>query len=67
MRYRMCKVIRQISRCEETGYETAAYQNQHTPIQMTLILSCHLSKAASMSEHGCGFNIYNFAADGTHI
>ena len=50
MRYRMGKFIRQISRGEETGHETAAYQNQYTPIQMTLISSCHLSKAASMSK-----------------
>ena len=50
MRYRMGKFIRQISRGGETGHETAAYQNQHTPIQMTLISSCHLSKAASMSK-----------------
>ena len=42
------KVIRQISRGEETGLET--YQNQHTRIQMTLISSCHLSEAASMSK-----------------
>ena len=50
MRYRMGKVIRQISSGDETSHETAAYQNQHTPIQMTLILFCHLSKAASISK-----------------
>ena len=57
MRYRMGKVIRPISRGEETGHQTAAYQNQYTPIQMTLISSCHFSRAASMSKYGCGFNM----------
>ena len=42
---------------KKSDHETVTSWNQYTPIQMTLISTFYLSKAANVSKYGCGFNM----------